>query len=202
MGRRGSTGFVGVATVCCALAVACRVGAQAAERSTAQGDPAHKSARAPQVPSPLGVHTSVGAALDNAAFVATLGGRYRANDLWLFGLDGEFNPWYSLDTNQFRLGTLNVYATTIKRYPIDHCFGLRSSVHLGTSVLLFDVIGAPAGSVGLYLGISLLGLDYKFSDQFTLVIDPAQVAVPVPHLTGAPLSYRQYRFMIGLQFGA
>lgn len=197
MERRGSSGFIGVALACCTLTAASRVGAQAVAASIDSS--VEKSS--PQTSSPLGLYTSVGAALDNAALVATVGGRYRLNDLWLFGVDAEYNPWYSLDTNQFRLGTLNAYATAIKRYPINPCFGLRSSVHVGTSILLFDVIGAPAGSVGLYLGISLLGLDYKLGDQLSLVIDPAQVAVPIPHLTGAPLSYRQYRFMIGLQFG-
>jgi hypothetical protein len=62
-----------------------------------------------------------------------------------------------------------------------------------------DLYGAPAGSMGLHLGFSPLGLEWKVSDLFYLVIDPLNFAVPAPHLTGVPLAYPQYRTTIGVE---
>jgi hypothetical protein len=150
----------------------------------------------------FGLYGAAGAAIDNAALAFSLGGLYRAGRSWLVGLDAEYNPWFSLDTKRFRRGAFNIYATVVKRFPITETVSLRTTGHLGASVLLFDVIGAPAGSIGPYLGISFLGLEYEMSKGLYLILNPADVAFPVPHLTGAPLSYRQYRFTIGVQFGA
>lgn len=149
----------------------------------------------------LAVYASVGAALDNAALAFSGAGRYALSENWLLGADAEFNPWFSLATNRFVLGSANVYATLIRRYVISDTVALRSTLHLGTSVLLVDLVGAPAGSTGLYVGANLLGLELEIARSLHLVVDPADVAVPIPHLTGAPLSYRQYRFTIGLQIG-
>ena len=150
----------------------------------------------------FGFYTAFGAALDNAAFAGSVAGRYRASERWLLGVDAEYNPWFSLDAKRFRPGTINIYSTFIKRYPIDERLSLRITGHLGVSVLLFDLIGAPAGSTGLYLGGNLLGIDYRLGDYIYLVLDPADFSVPIPHVTGAPLIYRQYRITVGMQFGA
>lgn len=150
----------------------------------------------------ISVYAAVGAALDNSALAFSGAGRYRLSDDWLVGVDGEFNPWFSLDTHRFVLGAANVYGTLIRRYVISDAVALRSTLHLGVSVLLVDLIGAPAGSTGLYAGLNLLGIELAITRSIRLVIDPADVAIPVPHLTGAPLSYRQYRFTIGLQIGS
>ena len=49
----------------------------------------------------------------------------------------------------------------IRRYPMAFDrVNLRSSLHLGTSTLLFDVYGAPRYSTGPYAAVSLLGIDY------------------------------------------
>ena len=76
----------------------------------------------------------------------------------------------------------------------------RSSARraFGTSILLLNLVGAPSGSVGIYFRLSLIGLEWRMSRRFTLVIDPADVTLPVPRITGTPLSYIQYRFSIGL----
>ena len=66
----------------------------------------------------------------------------------------------------------------------------------------FDLVGAPAGSIGPYFGVNLLGLEYQLSPGPYLILDPADVALPVPHITGAPLTYLQYRLTLGVQFGA
>jgi hypothetical protein len=76
---------------------------------------------------------------------------------------------------------------------------LRTTVNLGTSYLLIDLYGAPKGSIGLYGAIYPLGLEWKLSRVFILVINPLGIALPVPQLQGVPLTYPQYRFSIGLE---
>ena len=69
---------------------------------------------------------------------------------------------------------------------------------LGISYLLIDLYGAPKGSIGLYGAIYPLGLEWKVSRVFLLIINPLGIAIPVPQLQGVPLTYPQYRFSIGL----
>ncbi|HEX8113416.1 MAG TPA: hypothetical protein VF516_37055, partial [Kofleriaceae bacterium] len=68
--------------------------------------------------------------------------------------------------------------------------------------LLFDVYGAPKYSTGPYGAISLLGLDYDLGQAVRIVFDPMEIALPVPLLGQLPLYYEQFRFVIGVQFGA
>jgi hypothetical protein len=64
--------------------------------------------------------------------------------------------------------------------------------------LLFDLYGAPKGSIGFYGAVSPLGLEWKLSRLFLLIINPINIAIPVPQLKGVPLTYPQYRLSIGL----
>jgi hypothetical protein len=89
----------------------------------------------------------------------------------------------------------------VRRHRITDRVSLRTAAHLGTSVLLVDLIGAPAGSTGLFLGLSVLGLDYRVSDAICIVFHPAAIALPIPQVTGAPLMYHQYRMTLGIHFG-
>jgi hypothetical protein len=150
----------------------------------------------------FGLHLAGSAALDNAALAADAGLRYRVAHRWLIGLDGEWNPWLSVQTRSFAAGTANLYATLIRRWPLrPYDLKLRTSAHAGVSVLLFDLYGAPEGSIGPYFGANFLGLEYEISPNFSLIIDPADVALATPQARGAILMYRQYRFTVGLQFG-
>jgi hypothetical protein len=100
-----------------------------------------------------------------------------------------------------RAGTLNTFGTVILRFPLAYeNFNLRTTVNLGISYLLIDLYGAPKGSLGLYGAIYPLGLEWKLSRTFMLIINPLGIAVPVPQLQGVPLTYPQYRFSIGLGF--
>jgi hypothetical protein len=147
------------------------------------------------------VHASVAGAFDNGALAFVLAGRYAVTNRWLLGLDGEYNPWFSIEGRRFARGAFNGYATIIHRFPVSAHIALRTTFHIGTSVLLFDLVGAPKGSVGPYVGSNLLGLSYELDDGLYLIIDPADVAWPAPQLAGAPFSYRQYRFTLGIQAG-
>ncbi|MSP24747.1 MAG: hypothetical protein EXR75_06195 [Myxococcales bacterium] len=148
-----------------------------------------------------GVHSSISGALDKGAAAYGLAARYAVTNSWLLGLDVEHNPWFSIEAGSIRRGALNAYLTGIYRYPISARVALRSTAHLGMSVLLFDLAGAPQGSVGPYIGLNLLGLSYEFRKQNYFIIDPADVVLAAPQLSGAPFIYRQYRLTLGLQFG-
>jgi len=149
----------------------------------------------------FGLYLSAAISIDQTAFATNLAGRYRINEVWLVGAGIEWNPWFSFSTRRLFSGTLNVYASLIKRWPISDRVAARTSAHLGTSLLLFGLYGAPAGNVGLYAAVNFIGLEVRLSKNVVLVFDPCEVAMPVPHLTGVPITYRQYRFTIGVQFG-
>lgn len=150
----------------------------------------------------VGAYAAGGGAVDQGAFNASIAGRLRASPRWLAGLDAEWNPWWSVDTRRVRPGTLNVYATGIRRYDTrDPDWKLRTTLHVGTSTLLFDLYEAPKGTTGPYFGVNFLGLEIDLGRRWVLVIDPADVAITVPQVRGTPLVYRQYRFTVGLQWG-
>ena len=79
---------------------------------------------------------------------------------------------------------------------------VRSTLQLGISRMNFDLYGVPKGTVGPYVGFSLVGLDFELSKSLYLVLDPAHIAIPIPQTSGVPFAYPQYRVTLGLQFGA
>jgi hypothetical protein len=143
--------------------------------------------------------SKVGLSVDETAAAAAVGGRYCASAHWLLGIDAEWNPWASWETGRVRPGTFNGYATAAFRAPVTRTLALRVTGHAGVSTLLFDLHGAPAGSVGPYAGLSLLGLEIALGPEARLLLEPADVAVAMPHVTGIPLAHRQYRASVGLE---
>jgi hypothetical protein len=148
-----------------------------------------------------GAYLGISGSVDKPAMAVQLGVRLRLSTHWTIGLDVESNPWISTTgPTPVRAGTLNAFGTVILRFPLAYeNFNLRTTVNLGTSYLLIDLYGAPKGSIGLYGAIYPLGLEWKLSRVFILVINPLGIALPVPQLQGVPLTYPQYRFSIGLE---
>ncbi|HEY6558261.1 MAG TPA: hypothetical protein VI072_13350 [Polyangiaceae bacterium] len=154
-------------------------------------------------PFPLGGYLAAGGSILNGAFAASAGLRYRLSSSWVIGLDGEYNPWFSMHTWDIRSGSTNVYAVGILRFPLRfQRLNLRSTLQLGVSRMNFDLYGVPKGSMGPFVGFNLLGIDVELSRSLYVVVDPAHVALPIPQTTGVPYVYPQYRFTIGFQFGA
>lgn len=152
---------------------------------------------------PWGVYLAASGAVQNPAAAATLGLRYRLGERVLIGLNGEFNPLIAQSSGSIRLGVANAYGSFIWRNPMRaERVALRTSLHLGTSTLLFDLYGAPRGSTGIFAGVNLLGLDYELHRQLYVVLDPANIAIVAPQLRGAPFVYPQYRVTLGLQWGS
>ena len=147
-----------------------------------------------------GAYLGISGSVDKPAMAVQLGVRLRLSTHWTIGLDVESNPWISTTgPTPVRAGTLNTFGTVILRFPLAYeNFNLRTTVNLGVSYLLIDLYGAPKGSIGLYGAIYPLGLEWKLSRVFILIINPLGIAVPMPQLQGVPLTYPQYRFSIGL----
>jgi hypothetical protein len=151
----------------------------------------------------LGGYVGASASIDKPALAGTLGVRLRVSKQWSFGLDGETNPWLSFTGTAVRAGVINVYGSAMLRFPLAYeNFNLRITASLGTSYLLTTLYGAPSGSVGLYGGLSPLGVEWKLSRVFYLIINPLNIALPIPQLKGVPLLYPQYRTSVGLEFYA
>ena len=149
----------------------------------------------------LGAHLAGAGSFDHGALAATLGARLRVDRHWTFGLDAEWNPWIAVEAAQaVRAGVFNAYATVILRVPLSYeRFNLRTTANLGMSRLLIDLYGAPKGSTGIYAGLSPLGIEWEISRRAFLLLDPIGIAVPIPHLSGVPFSYTQYRATLGVE---
>ena len=149
----------------------------------------------------LGAYLGGSGSVNNSAVAAALGARLRFSTHWTFGLDAEWNPWIAVNgASTVRAGVFNGYGTVILRLPLAYeQFNLRTTANLGVSRLLIDLYGAPKGSTGIYAGLSPLGLEWKMSRMFFLIINPLNFAMPTPQLKGVPFSYSQYRFTIGLE---
>ncbi len=148
----------------------------------------------------FGGYAGVAGSLDKPAMAGALGARLRISKGWAFGLDGEWNPWFSFNGTTVRKGAVNVYGTAMLRFPLAYeNFNLRVSASLGVSYQLTDLYGAPSGSVGPYFGVSPLAVEWKLSRIFYLIINPINVALPVPHVTDVPFLYPQYRTTIGIE---
>jgi hypothetical protein len=145
---------------------------------------------------------ALGASYDKPGLSGGLGLRYQAHERLMLGFDTEWNPWITITPSELHKGALNSYVSVIGRFQLAYApINIRTTASLGASFLLTDLVGAPAGSVGPFLGLSLLGVEWKVAPGFYLTVDPTYIAFPVPHLTGIPFGYLQYRFQVGLELG-
>ena len=213
--RRRRAALVGMtALVIASFIPSYAVAAQAESSSPSPDVPAETHTAPPPVTTPVkepgpkdpsqtawGAHLGGSGSFNYKAAAVTLGARLRFSRHWTFGLDAEWNPWIAVNgTTSVRAGAFNGYGTVILRLPLAYeQFNLRTTANLGVSYLLIDLYGAPKGSTGIYAGLSPLGIEWKMSRLFFLIVDPLNIAVPVPQLSGVPFSYPQYRATIGLE---
>ncbi len=145
---------------------------------------------------------AIGGAIDNAAAMARGGALLRLSSGWLVGLEGEWNPFLNSNTGSLHEGAANVYGTLIRQYQLKYeSVNLRTTLNAGVSILAMDLVGAPAGQVGPYVGLSPLGVEWKVARGFYVVFDPTHISIPVPNMRGAIFAYPQYRAVLGIQFG-
>ena len=149
----------------------------------------------------LGAYLGVsGSATDEAAAV-TLGARLRVSLHWTFGLDGEWNPFIAVNgPSRLHSGAANLYGTAIFRVPLAYeRVNLRITASFGASRILMDLYGVDEDSIGIYAGVSPLGVELKASRLFYVILNPLNFAAPVPQITSIPYWYPQYRVSVGLE---
>ena len=144
-----------------------------------------------------GLRAFVGGSLDRGGFDAGIGAHRALSSRLTLGADFEFSPWFDLIALAVAPGVANGYGTLRWAWITLPQFALRSTAHLGTSVLLFKAVGAPAGSVGAFAGLALLDVALRLSPSLWLELTP-EVTLSAPLLRATPLVYRQYRLNIGL----
>ncbi len=185
----------------CAIAGALAFG----ERSAWAQTPAPEVHPEPGPPRPdsiaWGAALTAAGAVDKPALAGALGGRVRLHRHFSLGLDAEWNPFISVTGGEpVRSGVVNVYATGIVRFPLAYePINLRSSYSVGSSTLVTDLYGAPSGTTGIFAQARFLGLEYKASRLFYLVVEPLGLALPVPQLKGVPFLYPQYRLALSIE---
>ena len=151
----------------------------------------------------FGLSFGAGASVDRPAFAFQVGARFRYNTRWIFGIDAEWNPFLSIDRSELRAGAFNIYGTVILRFPLRfERINLRTTGYAGLSIGLLDVYGAPRGSVGPFVALAPLGIDVDLGHAWRFVLNPVELVLPVPHVTGLPFFYPQYRLSAGFQFGS
>jgi MYXO-CTERM domain-containing protein len=149
---------------------------------------------------PFAIAANLGGSIVNAAAVGAIGARLRLNDKFIVGVDGEVNYWFGVNNGRFEPGATSVYATGIYRIPMRYePINLRTTVHAGVAIENVALYGVPSGSVGFFVGLYPLGLEWKLSGHVFLIFNPLGIAVPVPHLTGAPFGYPQFRTQVGVE---
>lgn len=137
--------------------------------------------------------------IDNAAWDVGAGLRYDITKSVTVGADAELNPWFSVDSGHQVLGATNVYAVGIYRLDVRDYLEARFTLAVGISVLNFDTWAARSGSVGPYIAVSPLGIAIRAGSHVRFILDPGEIAIPIPQPTGIPLIYRQHRFSFGVQ---
>ncbi len=148
-----------------------------------------------------GLHAEVRASfsVQNPAYAV------QASAGWAFqrfevGLLAELNPWMSVERRAMSMGTTNLGAYALVRHRLRPDLAWRAGLAYGVSILNEDMIGTDAGTSGHYIGVRLLGLEWRFADDLTLTVDGFDLAVAAPQMTGWPIVYAQQRFSIGMRY--
>ena len=145
----------------------------------------------------FGLRLGLAGSIDNAGAAVTLGVRVDVLDWLTLGIDGEYNPWFSVETGGTAPGTGNLYLTGIGTWGVIGPVELRTSLHAGVSMLLWDMVGADKYTVGPFLGITPLGVAFRVSRELRITLDPGGFFVSMAQRQGVPLIYQQHRFGIG-----
>lgn len=141
----------------------------------------------------------VGAAWDDPAAGAALGLGLDYKT-WSFGLLAEWNPWMSFDeVGSTRAGVANIYGTFAYRWYHSAKISLATRIEVGTSTMLFELLGIDKYTTGIYLGGTLTTVRFPISKRMALTFDPIHFALPTPRPFGLPFYYKQYRVTFGIE---
>lgn len=161
----------------------------------------HRTADAGDLGDPVnrgfGVRLGLAGAIDNAGGAVQLGVRVDVVDWLTLGVDAEYNPWLSVETGETAPGTANLYLTGIGTWGAVGPVEIRTTLHAGVSMLLWDMVGADKYSVGPFLGITPLGVAFRVGPSLRITLDPGGFFVSIVNRQGVPLIYEQHRFGLG-----
>jgi hypothetical protein len=141
-----------------------------------------------------------GASLDETAIAAGIGAG-RDFGRWTSGLFVEVNPWISIDAEKIVPGAFNAYVTLARRWYVRPELSIYSRAELGTSTILFELVGIDRGTTGVYYGGVLVGLRIPLKRCLDLTFDPSHLAMPTPKFFGGgfPFYYGQWRLTLGIE---
>ena len=94
---------------------------------------------------------------------------------------------------------MNAYATVARRWYAGTTFDLFSRAEVGSSTMLFQLVGVDRYATGLDLAGVLLGIRVPLGDKTAITFDPSHFVMPIPQLTGFPFYDRQYWISVGLE---
>lgn len=131
-----------------------------------------------------------GRSIFSGTFSYCLRGGYRWSGLGVF-VHIEHNMWHATEfENRLDLGALNIGIGCEYLY----ADGLiRSSLAIGSSVLLESTPVDRAGSVGLFLDARPAGFRFEVHDNLAIGLDPIAFSIVAPSLAGVPLFRVIYR---------
>jgi uncharacterized protein (TIGR03382 family) len=147
----------------------------------------------------ISVRASSALALDRGGAAVAVGASVALSARFRLGAEVEFSPWFDLQSISVAPGTVNACAYGSIVWARPSGWEVQSELRLGGSLLLFDVPGAHAGAMGVFLGVAPIRVVMPLSPRFRLELSP-ELAVAVPSLGGVPLAYRQYRFTVGFRW--
>lgn len=147
-----------------------------------------------------GASLAAGGAFDRGALNASAGLRWNPWDSLGFGLDVEYNPWFSISAGDVAPGVASLYVPVIWRLKRFGSWELRTTAYAGATFMLFDLVGVDRGAIGPLVGWNPLGLAFPLGPDFKLVVKPGDIVVAAPQVTGIPFYYHQYRFTFGLEW--
>ncbi len=147
-----------------------------------------------------GFAAAASASFQRGAAAGSVGLRWNPCDCFGLGLDVEWNPYVAYSELDVTAGTVQVYIPGIWKMRKFGSWELRMTFGLGASMLMFDLVEADQGSIGLYANWNPLGVAFSFGPNFKLVVKPGDIAIPIPELVGFPFYYPQYRFTVGLEW--
>jgi len=174
----------------------------AARAEDAKAEEPSDDAPAPREPRRVGgprLEARASLSVDNPAYAFGLAGLYgfKRADVGVFA---ELNPWYSIERRRMSLGATNFGILGHYLHPLRRDLVLRFGLGVGLSMLNADMLGVNAGNLGVFLNVRALGLIWEFADGVALTVDPLDIALPAPGLTGWPILFTQHRTSLGLQF--
>ena len=149
---------------------------------------------------PFSVGAATGASIDRAAAFVDVYGRVKIADSWSLSLTAEYNPWFSFPRLEGAAGSANAFVGVTYGWARARRFEISTTLHLGASILLFDLVGIDRGTIGAFAALSPISVARPLGERLRWVFTPIAIAMPIPQLEGIPFYYHQYRATFALEW--